>query len=299
MPHDKTQCWSWIPNQKPIFELGGLMYRFSMVVAALIATTSAYAADAVQPLAEESVVTPHISGYGQLYLGGLSYPNGGDRRSAGGGAARVNIPFAGRWNLQGDLAYDRIWNDNVRVDGVGGAVHGYYRDPDSFAAGAFAAYKSYGFGGLSGTSVNDYQVGPEAQVYFGNLTVYGQAYYGQFNFGSLRVDQWGARGVARYFVRKNIRLDAELSFIRTDVGVNLDTLGAAVQAMYRFDDTPWSLFGRYQFEETKIPSFKANDTQKFLIGLRASFGSKSLFDEDRNGATMDTYRPNEVLTFVD
>ena len=275
------------------------MHRFPIVVASLVAATSAYAADALQPVAVEPVVTPHISGYGELYLGGLSFSNGGDRLWAGGGASRVNIPFAGRWNLQGDLTYDRIWNDTGHMDGIGGAIHGYYRDPDSFAAGVFAAYKSYGFNNGSGISVYDYQVGPEAQVYFGNLTLYGQAYYGQFNFGSVRPDQWGARGVARYFVQKNLRLDAELIFNRTDVGVNLDIFGAAVQAMYRFDDTPWSLFGRYQLEQTKIPSFKATDTQKFLIGVRASFGSKSLLDEDRNGATMDTYRPNAVLTFVD
>lgn len=268
------------------------MYRFSMVVAALIAATSAHAADAVQPLAEEAVAAPHISGYGELYLGGVRFPNSGGTIWTGGGTGRVNIPVAGRWNLQGDVTYDRIWSDDRHLGGIGGAVHGYYRDPDRFAAGVFAAYESYDFGG--GGSAYDYAIGPEAQVYFGNLTVYGQASIGQLNLESFDADQWGVRGVVRYFIQKNFRLDAELAFNRTDIGVNEDIFGAALQAMYRFDDTPWSLFGRYQFEHTNIGSFDAGDTHKFLIGMRASFGGNSLFDEDRQGATMDTYRPNGV-----
>lgn len=276
------------------------MQRFPIVVASLIVATSAYAADILQPIAEETVATPHISGYGELYLGGLSFSDEDDTFWAAGGAGRVNIPVAGRWNLQGDLTYDRVWDDSLYLDGIGTAIHGYYRDADSFAAGAFATYKSYG-SGSNGPTMYDYTVGPEAQVYFGNLTLYGQAYYGKFHINTFRLDEWGVRGIARYFVQKNLRLDAELIFDRTDLpfGNTVDIYGAAVQAMYRFDDTPWSVFGRYQFERTKIDAFEDRDTQKFVIGLRASFGSMSLFDEDRNGATMDTYRPNTLITFID
>jgi hypothetical protein len=278
------------------------MQRFPIVVASLVVATSAYAADILQPIAAETVVTPHISGYGELYLGGLRFPDGNDDTvRAGGGAGRVNIPFAGRWNLQGDLTYDRIWQDDFHLDGTGAAIHGYYRDPDNFAAGVFAAYKSYGSNFLRDVSVYDYQVGPEAQVYLGNLTLYGQAYYGQFTFDSEHFDierfgQWGVRGVARYFVQKNFRLDAELDFHRTAAFFDEDMFDAAVQATYRFDDTPWSLFGRYQFERTTV-SASGYSSHAFLIGMRASFGSNSLLDEDRNGATMDTMRPNGVRSF--
>lgn len=58
----------------------------------------------------------------------------------------------------------------------------------------------------------------------------------------------------------------------------------------------WAVFGRYEFErrkfETSTQDIRAN---KVVIGLRASFGSDSLFDEDRNGATMDTYWPASVI----
>ncbi|TPL85967.1 hypothetical protein [Mesorhizobium sp. B2-3-12] len=260
------------------------------MAASLVATTSAYAADTLQPLAAETVVTRHMSGYSELYLGGLRYPDGDDTLRTAGGAARVNIPFAQRWNLQGDLTYDRTWDDFDDRNGSGGAIHGYYRDPDRFAAGVFATYTAFDFGGDLNPS--SYSVGPEVQVYVGNLTLYGQAYVGQLNFGDFHGDEWGVRAVARYFIQKNLRLDGEFLFNRLDEGFNLDVIGGAVQAMYRFDATPWSLFGRYQFERTKGGSFGAD---KFVIGLRASFGSNSLLDEDRTGATMDTYRANAVI----
>lgn len=235
------------------------------------------------------MAVPHLSGYGEFHLGGLRFPDTGDEIRTGGGAARVNVPLAGRWNLQGDLDYDRTSDDFGSQSGISGALHGYYRDPGRFAIGAFASYDSFDFNDLTPSS---YSIGPEAQVYLGNLTLYGQAYLGSLTFGDFRGGQWGVRGVARYFVTSNLRLDGELMFNRLDEGFDLDVWGGAVQAMYRFDATPWSLFGRYQFERTKGGSFGSD---KFVIGLRASFGSDSLLDEDRNGATMDTYRANALI----
>ncbi|MEZ2329779.1 hypothetical protein AB6802_08650 [Mesorhizobium sp. RCC_202] len=271
------------------------MNRYSIVVASLIAATSAHAADTVQALAGQTAATSLISGYGELYLGGLRFDGDDYTTRAGGGAARVNVAFAQRWNLQGDLSYDRIWGHFDPLDDTRGAIHGYYRDPDRFAAGLFAAYTSIG---ETGVPVSSYAVGPEAQLYFGNLTLYGQASVGQLTINDFHGDQWGVRAVARYFVRKNLRVDGELAFDRTDYnGFNEDIFGAAVQAMYRFDNTPWSLFGRYQFERRKFESFTGdNRSNKFVIGLRASFGSETLFDEDRNGATMDTHGSASVIS---
>jgi hypothetical protein len=142
--------------------------------------------------------------------------------------------------------------------------------------------------------------GPEAQVYFGNFTLYGQAYYGELDLrdtGFQRAfDFWGGRGVVRYFALPNLRFDAELGYRRLDIDFgsgHLDTVIAAVQAMYRFESTPISLFGRYQFENNLGESSDENlETNKFTVGVRASFGTETLFDEDRYGATMDTHRTN-------
>jgi hypothetical protein len=272
------------------------MHRFTLAAASLVVTTSAFAADALPPLAGEAAGAPHVSGYGEAYLGGVRFVGDDYTTRVGGGAARVNIAFAQRWNLQGDLSYDRIWGHYDPLDATRGAIHGFYRDPDRFAAGIFGAYTTFGFG--DGVNVHNHAVGPEAQLYLGNLTLYGQASVGQLAVNDFRGDQWGVRAVARYFVHKNLRLDAEFAFNRTDYNdAYEDLFGAAVQAMYRFDETPWAVFGRYEFERRKFET-STEDTRanKFVIGLRASFGSSTLFDEDRNGATMDTYRPASVIS---
>lgn len=268
------------------------MHRSSIVVASLMMISSAAAADMVPSSAGEAT-TPGLSGYGELYLGGLRFAGDDYTTRAGGGAIRVNVPLARRWNIQGDVSYDRVWGHYAPLDDTRGTIHAYYREPESFAAGIFASHTSFG---ESGVTVNNYAVGPEAQLYLGNLTLYGQGSVGQLTINDFHGGQWGVRAVARYFVHKNFRLDGEVAFNRTDYGIDEDVFGAAIQAMYRFDETPWSIFGRYQFESTRVETFgEQSRTNKLVIGLRASFGSGSLFDEDRNGATMDTYRPASVI----
>ncbi|MGX9142080.1 hypothetical protein [Mesorhizobium sp. 128a] len=99
-------------------------------------------------------------------------------------------------------------------------------------------------------------------------------------------------------MQPNLRLDGEVAFNRVGFDfADFDTVSLAAQATYRFEGTPWSLFGRYQHDRISVESETFNTSNKYMIGLRASFGSRTLFDEDRNGATMDTYRSNSILPF--
>jgi len=267
--------------------------------------TSAFAADPTVPVEETG---RQVSGYGQIYGGGFWLSElSDDAFWVAGGAARLNVPFAERWNAQGDFTVDAIGQNGESLHGVGGAAHVFWRDPSSYAFGGFVQAHTYGFSNGQDQDIWDWKVGPEAQAYFGNLTLYGQAYYGglEAQFLPFDVDLMGIRGVVRYFAQDNLRFDGELGFHRTNISVgsleaNFDTIAAALQATYRFDGTPWSVFGRYQYENISIsegPGSASFDSHKLMVGLRASFGSSTLLDEDRNGATMDTYQPNFVLPF--
>ena len=288
------------------------MYRMLIGAALAAMSTSAFAADYVQ---QEPVSAPHISGHVEAYLGGLwlhaSDPFGGGGESedgwTAGGAGRINFPLNERWNIQTDAIVDSAWIDGENVYGYGGAVHAYWRDPSRFAVGGFATYTRYGGDGIDDFDPYSYTVGPEAQVYFGNVTLYGQAYYGQLEnyFGDTSGDLWGVRAVLRYYAQPDIRLDAELGYQKLDLGgggafivPNVKTFSAAAQVTYRFAGTPWSVFGRYQFEhatENFGPLSSKADIHKFVVGLRLNFGTGTLIDEDRNGATMDTVRPSAIL----
>lgn len=275
------------------------MYRLLLGAAITATTTSAFAADAPVVLDQE-LAQPHISGYVEAYLGGIRLAAGGDHLdlTGAGGTGRVNFPVDSRWNIQADAFVDSLWSHGVNFSGYGGAVHGYWRDPNAYALGGFASVTGYG-GDLGGANLYSFAVGPEAQVYFGNVTLYGQAYYGQIRASgsSEHLDNWGGRGVIRYFAQDNLRFDGELGFSQISVsGDHLNNVTAALQATYRFSGTPFSVFGRYQLDHLSASGERLN-VHKYVVGLRASFGSNSLLDEDRNGATMDTYRPNFILPF--
>ncbi|MGF7005058.1 hypothetical protein [Aminobacter sp. BE322] len=264
-----------------------------------VVASPAFAADVVAPIAEEPVASgPRIAGHVEAFLGGLwiDAEGGNDGGWVAGGAARLNFPIDVRWNVQGDLFADGAWFDEGDFNSYGGAVHAYWRDPSSFAAGGFATIT--GYGGDSGPGdAYTFTVGPEAQVYFDNVTLYGQAYYGQLreSGSSDHADIWGVRGVARYFVQPNLRFDGELGYRSVDVSDGADSVTAALQGNYRFDGTPWTVFGRYQFDRLTGLSSDGVNLHKLVLGVRATFGADTLLDEDRNGATMDTQRSSYLF----
>ncbi|SDA44022.1 hypothetical protein [Mesorhizobium qingshengii] len=277
------------------------MYRFLLGAAIAATATSAFAADAVAPIVmDQELARPHISGYVEAYLGGLylSSDFGHENATTAGGAGRVNFPIDSRWNIQADAIVDSLWVQGDNLYGYGGAVHGYWRDPSAYALGGFATLNGYG-GDFGGPKIYNFTVGPEAQVYMGNVTLYGQVYYGQLRASgeSEHLDNWGGRAVVRYFAQDNLRFDGELGYSTISLGgEHLNTVSGALQAMYRFSGTPFSMFGRYQIDHLSVAG-QSENIHKYVVGLRASFGSDTLLDEDRNGATMDTYRPNIILPF--
>ena len=274
---------------------------------ALVAS-SAFAADPFYPVEEQA---RQISGYGQIYAGGMWVKfDSGDSEDdldfwAAGASGQINVPFAESWNVQGGLALDGVGTDGDNLVGFGGQGHVFWRDPSSYALGGFAEIKTYDYSeGGPTEDIWDWKIGPEAQVYFDRVTLYGQAWYGQFEIeeAPVDIDVAGVRGVVRYFARDNLRFDGEVAFNRISAdGLDVDTVALALQAMYRISDTPFSVFGRYQFETTSFDAAgpfndEDIDSHKLVVGLRASFGSSTLIDEDRNGATMDTFRSNLVTS---
>lgn len=269
------------------------------VLAALFASaaTGAIAADVA---VDAPASVPGMSGYGEVYLGGLNVRVEGESDTvwAAGGAVRLNMPMDERWNLQGDATIDYIasGSDIESATSYGGALHLYWRDPGAYAVGAFATLSEI----RQDSDATTWTVGPEAQVYLDNVTFYGQVYFGQMNLVD-DLDVFGLRGVVRYFAQPNLRFDAELGYRKTSwdgfVDLDVETVSAALQANYRFEGSPMTVFGRYQYEDATMSVSGTDDntnSHKFLVGLRASFGTGTLLEEDRYGATMDTARTNNM-----
>ncbi len=271
--------------------MGDLVMRKLLMSVSLVALTApAFAADPIVYVEEPMPVLAspeRFSGHIEGYLGGVWFDFDGESENAWnfGGAARANYMVTDRWNVQGDLFGESLRFDGGNVDNIGAGAHVYWRDPNSFAAGVFASVTSI----ASGPSLREYIVGPEAQVYFGSVTLYGQLYYGQIDAEfPIDADIWGARGVARYFLHDNFKVEGEVGYRTLDFGEgDLDQWTLAAQADYRFDNTPFSVFGRYQFDNYSGDGDGELNTHKILVGFRGSFGADTLKAEDRYGATMD------------
>lgn len=272
------------------------MKRIALTVALVAFSGQAFGADLIltppappEATAPESAFSGHIDGYG-----GMIYAD--ETGWTVGAAGRANYNFRRRLNIQGDLFGDGIWFDDDTLFGYGAAAHLFWRDPSSYAVGIFGSVE--GFDGDRLNYLGDvyrYTVGPEVQAYYGKITLYGQAYFGEVFGEHLEkgVDMWGGRGIVRYFPRENIRLDGELGYKTLQVpGDDFGIITAATQANYRFSGMPLTVFGRYQFENIEPPQGDGIQSHKIVVGLRAHFGSDSLLDEDRHGATMDVGRSN-------
>ena len=229
-----------------------------------------------------------------------------------------------RFSLPGDP-------DDTRHDleSFGGATHLYWRDPERFAAGVFASYTHFEtFDLTSYDPVGDTYTagkfgnsrlsgGVEGQYFWGPVTLYGQGYVGERRGSAfvdtglaraqLQYDFWGVRAIARYFPIANLKLEAEVGYAQEQISSNPDlsnyttnTVRLAAQATYRFAETPFAIHARYQFEDPsqeggEIFGIAPASTQKILVGLRMAFGSSTLLEEDRNGASLDTAQRNSVL----
>lgn len=309
------------------------MFKNSLLVSVgLLTVGPAFAADQIVTQ-EERRIMGYVEGYfGQRTYDENEETGPIPDREFAGLVGRLNIPVYGSFNVQLDASVDNVFDaiDFDTDDGAqfirdlrtyAGAAHVYWRDPTWLAIGAFADIRRYEsfpsryvpdldtYVPIGKTQELDF-VGVEGQLFFDRVTFYGQASFGErtrvfFNDEDTDEDSvsaWNVRGVLRYFPWDDTRLQAEVSYGEEKLGFEgftRNTWRAAAQADYRFSSFPVSVFGRYQFEDPFNEGEDRFGTQptashRVLVGARYSFGSNSLLDEDRNGASMDTYVPNFI-----
>ena len=241
---------------------------------------------------------PALSGYAELFGGKFVVESKSEKHSLAGATGSANANFDQRWNVQADVTYDSLNFAGSKVSGFGAAAHVYWRDPLSFALGGFATVSKarWAVVGNKINIANQWTAGLEAQAYLEKITLYGQVWAGKSQtFSNPALNQIGARMAARYYISENLRLDGEVSYTSSTKDLVRDSNAvAATQINYRLEAVPVTLFGRFQWEQHHTNSISPNATtvKKLFVGLRFSFGSNSLKDEERNGAAMDIYRPN-------
>jgi hypothetical protein len=198
---------------------------------------------------------------------------------------------------------------------IGGHVN--WRDPQRGLIGIFGAagdatnWRTF-------SSVRHGLIGGEGQLYWGPVTLYGQAGYnstlGDISSGFFEsIQAWFVRGTARVYVNPNFRLegtvlyaDGDYNFVSgEDITLNFETWLWRAKAEYKFAASPFSIFALYEGSRTKatevdsfgIESSKISD-HRVMAGIRLYLNETTLQFNDRNGTTLDIIAPHNVPSFI-
>lgn len=259
-----------------------------------------------------------VSGYVEKWTG-YSFVSGAENNTnpvrdgyfASGTSGRLSLPLGSNLSMQMDAGIEYTENsfksDNNDVFQHSGYVgaHLAYRDPNSFALGAFG---SFGTGYANETRHDFYALGGEAQIYLNDITLYVQAGYLDGNdttqpgrHTNAFHDAIFVRGVARWFLTPNSRLQGEFAYASghqdrftvhdmdiMEWGVRYDTMIAGLPLV---GDT--NVFVGYRgarFDNDGCGN--GCDDGRYtdhtiMVGATYAFGGNTMQEFDRVGATFD------------
>lgn len=266
--------------------MGPVFRTTTLALLCLSSSNVAFAADVDEPLigwgAYHEPVVEVASGGVTGYVEG-SYANSVDDVDADAWELRgaINVDAGSGMNLQVDLGYARVGIEDLDIDKFDGGLHGYYRD-ELYAAGAFFGASRFD-AGLS-EDIKDYMGGIEGAFFQDTWTLVGAAGYGQTDLGGLDADHYmGALG-ARWYATDNVRFDVDGTLDRvTDGGDDLDVQTLKLTANYRPELMPVTLFAGYKYTDVDLADTLSGDSNTIFGGLRFSYGTGSLKEEERRG----------------
>lgn len=239
------------------------------------------------------------------------YPNDTGRIT---GEAYLNLPLFSNLSLQldvvGDADFDNDYGDDETIDDyeslIQGAAHLNYRSAENYLLGiwgSLAEVQILNDDGDGQDSETVWMGGLEAQYYLGNTTFYGQAGLlasSNRDVGSETLEhaQFG-RGEIRHFFNPNTSVSAEFLYGRGDDGANdthyIEFASWGLEGEKRLESHPLSF--SLSYEGNYIGNSRNADVTDegderliehvFMAGVSFKFGSASLQQEDRYGATVD------------
>lgn len=189
----------------------------------------------------------------------------------------VVTSLSGNWNLQFDGSMQEM-NHDTHTDSFGTAVvHAFVRNE---------AYAFGGFGGFTTGEQNSYLLGAEGAIYLNRLTFAGAAFFGgDRQYSDEETNGLSASGT--YFVSDNLSVGVDASYYNFDFGgVNNEQDGTVygINGEYQFSNGI-SMFGGWHTSD-QDDFGTDNEVSSFSLGARYNFGTGSLIERDRNGASM-------------
>ena len=224
--------------------------------------TADYAADFVAP------AVSGVNGKLELDLGYLTDPSSAIFRAAGS----ISAPVGDMFGLQGDVSVSGEDGDWL----LGGAVHGFTRDPSSYLLGVTA-------GVVRNDDAMLAAIGPEAELYLGQISIEAWAGWAKLDYETATPDENGMFAIA------------DLAWYATD-DWRLSVGGASI-----LGETSLKLATEYQFAPDMGLSV-SGETRVYeggavaaMVGLKGYIGEpgKSLIDRHRQDDP-----PNRALSLA-
>jgi opacity protein-like surface antigen len=217
--------------------------------------SSALAADVVEP-----GCTPAVSAFNGKLEGGAGYADSdsedGEFSWEAGGS--LSFPLGCLLGIQLDAGASERFNDTQ----IGGVVHLFTRDPESYLLGVTG-------GAFDGENATLYAVGPEAELYLGNFSL--EAWGGYLNVDP---DNDGSEDTGFIIADGAFYLTDDF---RVSIGGKIIDDYEAVRGgfEYQFSESPLSLYAEAEYGD--------DETFEVLGGLKFYFGGedKSLIRRHR------------------
>lgn len=172
----------------------------SGTVAAGLYGSVAFAADVSSPASLPAVSAPN----GKVEIGaGWDNLDDYDSDTVFRGGASFSFPVGDMFGIQADMAAVDTFGDTS----IGGTLHAFTRDPNSYLLGAIGGYANAG-------DANVWYVGPEAELYLGNVSVEAVAGYMNVDVSnSSSSDKFFAIGDVALYATDNLRLSVGASSV--------------------------------------------------------------------------------------
>lgn len=293
------------------------MKTTSLIAAIAVLGGSAASAGAVMvPVAAQPMAAaPQISAVFELYGGIGTYANISGSNddlvdlegnpSLFGGSARVSIPWTHSFSTQLDLDADTAvlfdQDEDQYASSTIGTLHASYRGSDNWMLGVFAGGGTASVVGTDEAGLLKF-AGVEGQYYFNNFTLYAQIGYldsieGDGGYSDTFHAASFVRGVGRYFINDKTMVQAEVAYAagKQDSGssYDMDVISYGVRAQREFDlgNVPLTVFAAYEGAQYSNGTESDNGEfteNNFLAGVQFRFGTSSMIENDRHGASLST-----------
>ncbi len=230
------------------------------------------------------------------------------------GSGRVNIRLDDRWNFEFEANGEAQWDSTFSGSVVGSYGHLWGRAA-SAALGVFGGVRSTTTSGGPGSGMESLVSGIEGEIYFGNLTLGGQASATWNTISTVGYskdfDAWQLRGYVHYYLTPNDKVSGDVRYsdpFAPGPGITIpDQTGwvFAAAAEHRFANMPWSIWasGSYATLSSSavpplFPSVKA-DRWTALVGFRMLMDApgSTLQGHDRD-IPFDYQGPTDVIVGV-